>query len=314
MRMRRPYARHATNRLRQRLHDPSGFHTNDLPIVLCVFGILIALGLSNLGGEQYRKELRSLECLENLLRIERGVAAAELSCPVVHLPYRQEERTSGTVIVCPDPEKHLRLDSYLARRGEKWELQTSFDSASGNSIQAIELENVTASIQVDPSGIILETRPHFLLRYLVLPSGLIFSVFVIFSGLLVAVVVLRDFWMSETLIELAGIFVFLLGVCGMGSLAIAIALGGWTQRTELVQAERSITIRDCILSRWRCSEDRLDSVRAVLPAFNGERFSAVAFYEEDGELRRRTLFRSSGKDWESVALMDGVFSGSSDAP
>ena len=86
-------------------------------------------------------------------------------------------------------------------------------------------------------------------------------------------------------------------------------------QTELVQAEGSIIIiRDCILSTWRCSEDRLDSVRAVLPAFGGKGFSAVAFYEEDGELRGRTLFRSSGKDWRSVALMNRVFSESSDAP
>ena len=87
----------------------------------------------------------------------------------------------------------------------------------------------------------------------------------------------------------------------------------WHRGVELNQAERSITIRECILSRWRCSVERLDSVRAVLPAFAGERFSAVAFYEEDGELHRRTLFQSSGKDWESVALMNGVFSPASES-
>ena len=185
-----------------------------------------------------------------------------------------------------------------------------------NSIQEIELEHVTGSVRIEPSGVILETRPHFLLRYIVLPGGLILSVFGIFSALFVAVAVLRDRdrSMTEALIELAAAFVFLVGVVGMGSLALAVALGGWTQRTELVQAERSIIIRECVLSRWRCSEDRLDAVRAVLPAFAEDRFSAVAFYEVDGELRRRTLFRSSGKDWESVALMNNVFSGSSDAP
>ena len=307
---------HATKRLRRRLRDPSGFQTNDLPLVLCVLAFLIAVGLASLGRTHHRKELRSFLCLENLLRIERGVATAELSCPVVHLPYRQEEGTSGTVIVCPDPEKHLRLDTYLARRGESWVFQMSFDSASGNSRQAIELENVTASIQVESSGVILETRPHFLLRYVVLPGGLMVSVFCIFGALFVAVAVLRDpdRSMTDTLIELTAAFVFLVGVVGMGSLALAVTLGGWTERTELVQAEGSIIIRDCILSTWRCSEDRLDSVRAVLPAFGGKGFSAVAFYEEDGELRGRTLFRSSGKDWRSVALMNRVFSESSDAP
>ncbi len=93
----------------------------------------------------------------------------------------------------------------------------------------------------------------------------------------------------------------------MGSLALAIALGGWDERVELDQAERSITIRKCVFSRWRCSEERLDSVRAVLPAFVGERFRAVAYYEKDGELHNRTFFQSSGKDWESVPLMDGLF-------
>ena len=142
------------------------------------------------------------------------------------------------------------------------------------------------------------------------------SVFCIFGALFVAVAVLRDpdRSMTDTLIELTAAFVFLVGVVGMGSLALAVTLGGWTERTELVQAEGSIIIRDCILSTWRCSEDRLDSVRAVLPAFGGKGFSAVAFYEEDGELRGRTLFRSSGKDWRSVALMNRVFSESSDAP
>ena len=113
---------------------------------------------------------------------------------------------------------------------------------------------------------------------------------------------------KEALIECATIFVLVIGLCGTALLAIAIDLGGWDERVELDQAERSITIRECVLSRWHCSEERLDSVRAVLPAFAGERFSAVAFYEKDGELRQQTLFRSSGKDWERVALMDGVFS------
>ena len=237
----------------------------------------------------------------------------ELSCPVVNLPYREEERTSGTVIVCPDQEKHLRLDSYLARRGEGWELQTSFASASGNSPDnrdAIELENIAASVQVESSGVILELRPPFLLRYVALPFGLLFSVFFLFLGLSGMVEFLRDPDRSfkEALIECAVILVLPIGFGGMGSLAIAIDLGGWDERVELDQAERSITIRECVLSRWRCSEERLDSVRAVLPAFAGERFSALAFYEKDGELRQQTLFRSSGKDWERVALMDGVFS------
>ena len=92
-----------------------------------------------------------------------------------------------------------------------------------NSIQEIELEHVTGSVRIEPSGVILETRPHFLLRYIVLPGGLILSVFGIFSALFVAVAVLRDRdrSMTEALIELAAAFVFLVGVVGMGSLALA---------------------------------------------------------------------------------------------
>ena len=165
---------------RRRLRDPSGSLRGEFFLVLPLFGILVAYGIASFQSFRKSKEVRSSQCLENLLRIERGTEVHELSCPVVNLPYREEERTSGTVIVCPDPEKHLRLDSYLARRDEGWELQTSFASASGNSpdgpdsIDAIELENVAASVQVESSGVILELRPRFLLRYVVLPFGLIF--------------------------------------------------------------------------------------------------------------------------------------------
>ena len=298
---------------RRRLGDSSGNQTGEFFFYLAGFGILVAFGLGS--SEKFRtsKEVRSSQCLENLLRVERGTEVHELSCPVVNLPYREEERTSGTVIVCPDPEKHLRLDSYLARRSEGWDFQTSLASASGNSpdsIDTIELDNIPASLQVESSGVILELGPGFLFRYLALPFGLLFSVLCLLVGLSLMVDALRDpdHSIKEALIECAAIFVFVVGLMSTVSAAIAIDLGGWDERVELNQAERSITIRECILSRWHCSEERLDSVRAVLPAFAGERFSAVAFYEEDGELRRRTLFRSSGNDWESVALMDGVFS------
>ena len=298
---------------RRRLGDSSGNQTGEFFFYLAGFGILVAFGLGS--SEKFRtsKEVRSSQCLENLLRVERGTEVHELSCPVVNLPYREEERTSGTVIVCPDPEKHLRLDSYLARRSEGWDFQTSLASASGNSpdsIDTIELDNIPASLQVESSGVILELGPGFLFRYLALPFGLLFSVLCLLVGLSLMVDALRDpdHSIKEALIECAAIFVFVVGLMSTVSAAIAIDLGGWDERVKLNQAERSITIRECILSRWHCSEERLDSVRAVLPAFAGERFSAVAFYEEDGELRRRTLFRSSGNDWESVALMDGVFS------
>ncbi len=298
---------------RRRLGDSSGNQTGEFFFYLAGFGILVAFGLGS--SEKFRtsKEVRSSQCLENLLRIERGTEVHELSCPVVNLPYREEERTSGPVIVCPDPEKHLRLDSYLARRGEGWDFQTSLATASGNSpdsSDAIELDYIPASLRVESSGVILELGPGFLFRYLALPFGLLFSVLCLLVGLSLMVDALRDpdHSIKEALIECAAIFVFVVGLMSTVSAAIAIDLGGWDERVELNQAERSITIRECILSRWRCSVERLDSVRAVLPAFAGERFSAVAFYEEDGELRRRTLFRSSGNDWESVALMDGVFS------
>ena len=299
--------------VRRRLGDSSGNQAGEFFFYLAGFGILVAFGLGS--SEKFRtsKEVRSSQCLENLLRVERGTEVHELSCPVVNLPYREEERTSGPVIVCPDPEKHLRLDSYLARRSEGWDFQTSLASASGNSpdsIGTIELDNIPASLQVESSGVILELGPGFLFRYLALPFGLLFSVLCLLVGLSLMVDALRDpdHSIKEALIECAAIFVFVVGLMSTVSAAIAIDLGGWDERVELNQAERSITIRECILSRWHCSEERLDSVRAVLPAFAGERFSAVAFYEKDGELRRRTLFRSSGNDWESVALMDGVFS------
>ncbi|TDI47308.1 MAG: hypothetical protein E2P02_03540 [Acidobacteria bacterium] len=297
---------------RRRLGDASGNQAGEFFFILAGFGILVAFGLGNCEKFRTRKEVRSSQCLENLLRIERGTEVHELSCPVVNLPYREEERTSGTVIVCPDPEKHLRLDSYLARRGEGWDFQTTLASASGNSPDSsdpIELDYIPAPLKVDSSGVILELGPGFLFRYVALPFGLLFSILCLVVGLSLMVDALRDpdHSIKEALIECAVIFVFVVGLMSTVTAAIAIDLGGWDERVELNQAERSITIRECLLSRWHCTEERLDSVRAVLPAFAGERFSAVAFYEEDGELRRRTLFRSSGKDWERVALMNGVF-------
>ena len=116
---------HATKRLRRRLRDPSGFQTNDLPLVLCVLAFLIAVGLASLGRTHHRKELRSFLCLENLLRIERGVAAAELSCPVRasalsaggrHLGYRHRvSRSRETFFFIGDvPDEHRRLDDARA--------------------------------------------------------------------------------------------------------------------------------------------------------------------------------------------------------
>ena len=136
------------------------------------------------------------------------------------------------------------------------------------------------------------------------------SIFMTFGGFFTMVSIARDSGhsTSDTLIEIAVIFVLLVCVLGMGSLTLAITLGGWDERLELDQEERSITVRECVFSSWRCSEERLDSVRSVLPVFVGERFRAVAYYEKDGELHHHTLFRSSGKDWETVPLMDGLFS------
>ena len=281
-----------------------------------MIAVLVAVVLGYFLYYRSIAEIRSVGCFANLLRIERGAEAQGLTCPVVNLRYREEERTTGTVISCPDPKKHLRLDSYLARRGERWELQPNFASAPGGSadstgkIEAIEFENVAAFLEVEPSGITLEIRPAFLLRYVILPLGLMFSIFHTFAGFYVMVLIARDsdYSTSDALTEITVAFVFLVCLVGMGSLALAITLGGWDERVELDQAERSITIRECLFSRWRCSEERLDSVRAVLPAFVRERFHAVAYYEKDGELHYRTLFRSSGKDWETVPLMDGLFS------
>ena len=61
---------------------------------------------------------------------------------------------------------------------------------------------------MEPSGVILELRPRFLLRYVVLPFGLMFSVLCIFGGLSVMVEVLRDPDRSigEALLESAAIF------------------------------------------------------------------------------------------------------------
>jgi len=287
-----------------------------LRLAVGVLAVLVAVLLGYFLYYRNIVEIRSAGCFANLLRIERGAEAQGLTCPVVNWRYREEERATGTVIGCPDPKKHLRLDSYLARRGDRWELQPNFASALGGSafsthkIEAIELENVDAFLEVEPSGITLEIRPGFLLRYVVLPLGLMCSIFYTFGGLFVMVLVVRDSELStsDTLVEISVAFVGLVCLFGMGSLALAITVGGWDERVELDQAERSITIRECLFSRWRCSEERLDSVRAVLPAFVGERFLAVAYYEKDGELHHRTLFRSSGKDWETVPLMDGLFS------
>ena len=215
---------------RRRLGDSSGNQTGEFFFYLAGFGILVAFGLGS--SEKFRtsKEVRSSQCLENLLRVERGTEVHELSCPVVNLPYREEERTSGTVIVCPDPEKHLRLDSYLARRSEGWDFQTSLASASGNSpdsIDTIELDNIPASLQVESSGVILELGPGFLFRYLALPFGLLFSVLCLLVGLSLMVDALRDpdHSIKEALIECAAIFVFVVGLMSTVSAAIAIDLG-----------------------------------------------------------------------------------------
>ena len=314
--MSRALAHYTIHRLRRKLRDASGIqHLSDAFFINIILVGFAAGGLHFCVQFRNTEEIRALGCYANLLRIERGAEAREFTCPIANLRYRVEERTTGTVIGCPDPNKHLRLDSYLARRGERWELQANFASALGstdstNEMGAIELENAAVSLEVEPPGITLEIRPAFLFRYVVLPLGLMLSIFMTFGGFFTMVSIARDsgYSTSDTLIEIAVIFVLLVCVLGMGSLTLAITLGGWDERLELDQEERSITVRECVFSRWRCSDERLDSVRSVLPVFVDERFRAVAYYEKDGELHHHTLFRSSGKDWESVALMDGLFS------
>ena len=51
----------------------------------------------------------------------------------------------------------------------------------------------------------------------------------------------------------------------------------------------------------------LRSVRGIFPVFSGENFSVIAIYGEQGQLARRTLFESSGPDWEAVAILNGPF-------
>ena len=121
--MRRALAHRTIHRLRQRLRDSSGFDGQDLRLAAVLLGYFL----------YYRNivEIRSAGCFANLLRIERGAEAQGLTCPVVNLRYREAEWATGTVIGCPDPKKRLRLDSYLARRGDRWELQPNFASALG---------------------------------------------------------------------------------------------------------------------------------------------------------------------------------------
>ena len=239
---------------RRRLGDSSGNQTGEFLFYLAIFGALVAFGLGRCEKFRTSKEVHSSQCLENLLRIERGTEVHELSCPVVNLPYREEERSFGTVIVCPDPEKHLRLDSYLGRRGEGWDFQTSLASASGNSPDSsdpIELDYIPASLQVESPGLILELGPGFLFRYVALPFGLLFSVLCLVIGLSLMVEALRDpdDSIKEALIECAAIFVFVVVLMSTVSAAIAINLGGWHRGRYM-----STTLRH---SRAAFSEPRL---------------------------------------------------------
>ena len=157
--MSRALAHYTIHRLRRKLRDASGIqHLSDAFFVNTILVCLAAGGLVYFVQYRNTEEIRALGCYANLLRIERGAEAREFTCPIANLRYRVEERTTGTVIGCPDPNKHLRLDSYLARRGERWELQANFASALPKR-DGRDRENAAVSLEVEPSG--LETPGVF---------------------------------------------------------------------------------------------------------------------------------------------------------
>ena len=66
---------------RRKLRDSSGSQLSDLFMVVSVLVALVAVELGYFMRYRHAEEIRSLGCFENLLRIERGAEAHELTVP-----------------------------------------------------------------------------------------------------------------------------------------------------------------------------------------------------------------------------------------
>ena len=107
--MSRALAHYTIHRLRRKLRDASGIqHLSDAFFVNTILVCLTAGGLVYFVQYRNTEEIRALGCYANLLRIERGAEARDVHLSgSLNLRYRVEERTTGTVIGCPDPNKQV---------------------------------------------------------------------------------------------------------------------------------------------------------------------------------------------------------------
>lgn len=275
------------------------------PLLFLVFLAIAAAAVIPyaLRAEDRQRHSGSAECIQNLLLLEEGHDPSQFVCPIANRPYLSEIQEDEQTLSCPDPDRHLRVDLSLVRHDESWEKRRWLFEKTMPSGGVVELENTRTYLEDRPEALIIQNPPpRPLVRYFLLPIATVgsFCVFLLAAGFLV------DSLRSGGL-GLGDLVALVFLVVGLAATSRWIHEGIHRQEITVYKQDRTLIVQDYYFGRASKNPQVLRSVRGIFPVFSGENFSVIAFYGDQDQLARRTLFESSGPDWEAVAILNGPF-------
>ncbi len=276
-------------------------------LFVAILGVAVAIGIPQLLARgEAREQILSAQCIKNLFLIKEGGDPSAFVCPISERPYQPENRHGDEVLSCPDAGKHLRFELSLVRRGASWELHSGLPDNPRPANGVLQLEESRTFFEYEPETVTIQKPPPPpWRRYLLRPAV------VIFLGLLFlapAIVFLSEYrlWGPGEAVFSVIVILFLLAV-GAYAIEQVIYTGIHRQEITLSATDKTLTVQDYYLGRVWNDPEELPSVRGVFPVFADDRFRAIAIYEDEGQIRHRTLFKSSGSDWKAVSLLNDLF-------
>ena len=280
-------------------------------IFAAILGVAAAIVIPHLHARgDAREQILSAQCNKNLFLIKEGGDPSAFVCPISDLAYRSETRDGDRVLSCPDPGNHLRFDLSLFQRGESWELHSGLPDTRPPPNGVVEIDGARTFFEYQPEEVtIVNQPPPALARYILIPLivGFLFLVFLMPAKWLGSV--LLSEYSENTLGQSLLLFVIFLLLLALGIVFIAGTIHAGIHREEIVLSrnDKTLRIQDYYLGRAWTAAEHIPSVRGVFPVFVDDRFRVVAIYQEQGQMRHRTLFKSSGSSWEVSSLLNQLF-------
>ena len=292
------------------LRDQSGRMVEPLLFVVIV-GIAAAIIVPQLlARREARDQVLSAQCIKNLFLIKEGADPSALACPISDLAYESETRDGVRVLSCADPGNHLRFDLSLVQRGESWELHSRLPDVRPPPDGVVEIEGARTFLEYRPEEVtIVNPPPPPLERYLFIPLivGILFFIFLMPAKWLGSA--LLSGYAENTIGQSLFLFVIFLLLLAPGTVFIAWRIHDAIHREEIVlsREDKSLSIKVYDLGRAFRETEQIPSVRGVFPVFVDDRYRVVAIYQDQGQMRHRTLFKSSGSGWEVSSLLNQLF-------